>query len=504
MARKIADRVRETSTTTGTAAFALQGAAAGYRTFSAVAASGDTVPYCIQGQTSTEWEVGIGTMSGTGTMTRTTVLANSAGTTSRISFAAGTKDIFLTAPAARLPLTDVTNTFSAQQVISDATAAPNPYGGALVIAGGIGVAQNISAGSRIDASDQIWSGEGLLTSGWVEADGDISTHSTTASTSTTTGALKVAGGAGVVGNLNVGGSVNLTSTAQATSTASGALVTAGGVGIAKDLRIGGTVVATGSVTAGDFVAIRAASPGTGALFLGNSGVRYLFYNGTGMELAAGTGLTLSGNLSVSGNASASGTISTPGVTLLSSAGNALALNGHQWDGTNYTLGIWSGSPAWNSMGYQALHVPGNFVSHRFYLFNGSTYILYDLRHDGQAMKPGGGSWGDVSDERFKDNIVPFSRGLSAVLLIDPVEYCFKVETKRDPVRRYIGGLAQNVEQAVPEMVTTAPATLGDIHLDDARTLDPSALPWVLVNAVKELAAQNTALAARVAALEGNP
>jgi predicted secreted protein len=95
---KLADRVKEVSTTTGTGAVSMGGAAAGYRAFSAAFSTGDTVFYCIEG--GAEWEVGIGTLT-TGspwTMARTTVLASSnAG--AAVSFSAGTKNVFCTLPA---------------------------------------------------------------------------------------------------------------------------------------------------------------------------------------------------------------------------------------------------------------------------------------------------------------------------------------------------------------------------------------------------------------------
>lgn len=105
MAFVIADRVKETSTSTGTGDFALAGAMTGYIRFSGISgiAVGDTSFYCIQGVDGAgaptgEWEVGLGTYSAANTLTRTTVLASSnAG--AAVSFSAGTKQVFLTVPA---------------------------------------------------------------------------------------------------------------------------------------------------------------------------------------------------------------------------------------------------------------------------------------------------------------------------------------------------------------------------------------------------------------------
>ena len=100
MALVLADRVKETTTTAGTGAVTLDGAATGFQSF-AVIGNANTTYYTIAGQTSNEWEVGVGTYTSSGTLlARTTVLSNSAGTQpSALSFSAGTKDVFVTYPA---------------------------------------------------------------------------------------------------------------------------------------------------------------------------------------------------------------------------------------------------------------------------------------------------------------------------------------------------------------------------------------------------------------------
>lgn len=99
MALIVADRVKEASASTGTGAFALSGAPAGFRAFSAVCSVGDTCYYTIQavdasGVPTGDWEVGLGAYSATNTLTRTTVLASSnAG--AAVNFATGAKQVWL-------------------------------------------------------------------------------------------------------------------------------------------------------------------------------------------------------------------------------------------------------------------------------------------------------------------------------------------------------------------------------------------------------------------------
>lgn len=98
MALVIADRVQETTTTTGTGTVTLLGAVTGFQSFAAIG-NGNSTFYCITG--GTEWENGIGTYTSAGTtLSRTTVLSSS-NSGSLVNFSAGTKNVFVTYPAER-------------------------------------------------------------------------------------------------------------------------------------------------------------------------------------------------------------------------------------------------------------------------------------------------------------------------------------------------------------------------------------------------------------------
>lgn len=100
MAFIIKDRVKEGTTFTGTGDISLSGAAATFDTFQSYMANGDTTYYAIVHTASgvDEWEVGLGTWNTGNTLTRTTVLAGSNGTSAE-DFSAGAKDVFMTYPA---------------------------------------------------------------------------------------------------------------------------------------------------------------------------------------------------------------------------------------------------------------------------------------------------------------------------------------------------------------------------------------------------------------------
>jgi hypothetical protein len=102
MALVLKDRVRESSTSSGTGSITLAGAYTGYQTFASAVASGSTVYYTIHNTTSGndgEWEVGVGTFTSPSTLSRDTVFSSSTGGT-KVSFSsASVLEVFITQPA---------------------------------------------------------------------------------------------------------------------------------------------------------------------------------------------------------------------------------------------------------------------------------------------------------------------------------------------------------------------------------------------------------------------
>ena len=106
MALVLNDRVRGTTTTTGTGAVALGGAVSGFETFAAGIGKNNTVYYAIVHRTAAEFEVGLGTLDGDSSdLTRTTPISSS-NSDSAVDFAAGTKDVFCTLPASKAVFED--------------------------------------------------------------------------------------------------------------------------------------------------------------------------------------------------------------------------------------------------------------------------------------------------------------------------------------------------------------------------------------------------------------
>jgi len=102
MALIINDRVKESSTTTVTGTFSLDGACQDFESFVAGVGTGNTTYYCIVNAGTGEFEVGIGTVTDAtpDTLSRDSIISSS-NSDAAVNFTAGTKDVFCTIPAKR-------------------------------------------------------------------------------------------------------------------------------------------------------------------------------------------------------------------------------------------------------------------------------------------------------------------------------------------------------------------------------------------------------------------
>lgn len=151
MALVLADRVKETTNTTGTGTVTLAGAVVGYQSFAAIG-NGNLTYYTIAGQGTSEWEVGIGTYTSSGTtLSRTTVLASS-NSGSLVNFSSGAKDVFVTMPSEMSALGGSGQSIQVNQDIESQTytlaTGTNGFAvGPITTASGVTV--TISAGQRL-------------------------------------------------------------------------------------------------------------------------------------------------------------------------------------------------------------------------------------------------------------------------------------------------------------------------------------------------------------------
>ena len=318
MALVLADRVKETTTTTGTGTVTLAGASAGYRSFATVG-NGNTTYYTISGQTTSEWEVGIGTYTTVGTtLSRTTVLSSSNGG-SLVVFSAGTKDVFVTYPAGRSVNVNAANTgvsvpqLSATSIINSGLTSGR-------------VVYSTTSGLETDSANLTFSGTILTSTGFA---GPI--NGTVGATTPSTGAFTTLSATGAI-------TLNTTTNNQSYTTTGAGIITisSGTAGSINNMTIGATTAGTGrfsSITNTGLTSGRVVYSTTSGLETDSAN---LTFNGTTLTANTIGAFTLSGTIAGGGNqinnviigtttplAGAFTTLSATGVTTFS-AGSAAA------------------------------------------------------------------------------------------------------------------------------------------------------------------------------------
>tara|TARA_R110002072_G_scaffold30077_2_gene94153 strand:+ start:7223 stop:8521 length:1299 start_codon:yes stop_codon:yes gene_type:complete len=309
MAFVLKDRVKETTTTTGTGPVVLAGEAGGFQDFSSAIGNTNTTYYAIVHQSLDEWEVGIGTYgSASNNLTRNTVLSSSTG--SSINFSAGTKDVFVTLPASQVVHTSASPSFTNVSI-----------SGNLTVGGTVTVTSSATFKNHVSSST-------LAVTGITSIGGSLVGTSATFGDKVSVSALAV------TGITSIGGSL------VGTSATFGNHVSASTLAVTGITSIGGSLVGT-SATFGDKVSVSALAVtgitsiggslvGTSATFSNHVSVNSLaitanvtaaqFYGGganlTGVS--AGIATNVSGGYAVLTSAQISGNVSIGGATYLNS------------------------------------------------------------------------------------------------------------------------------------------------------------------------------------------
>jgi len=154
------DRVKETSTTTGTGTIDLAGAETGYEGFVAGIGTGNTTYYAIELNSANEWEVGIGTVTDAtpDTLSRDTIISSSNGD-ALVNFSAGTKNVFCTLPASKAVILDSSGNIVANN------------GSALTNLNATALATGTVANARLDAQLQDVAGLATTSGKIIQGDG---------------------------------------------------------------------------------------------------------------------------------------------------------------------------------------------------------------------------------------------------------------------------------------------------------------------------------------------
>ena len=500
MAFAVADRVKETSTTTGTGTLNLGGAEPGYQTFVAGVGTGNTTYYAIVNRATSEFEVGVGTVTDAApdTLSRDTIISSSNGG-SAVNFSAGTKDVICTLPSeksyvldnagdttisADLSVTSISGsgagltTLNASNV-SSGTLPDARFPATLPTASGANLttlnASNVSSGTLDDArlTANVTLNNASTISAGTLADARLTANVTLNNASTiSTGTLPNArlsaipnsaldnsaitiNGSGV----SLGGSINVGDIEGVTA---GSGLTGGGTSGTVTLNVGaGTLI---DVTAdaidvdlselttstsdadGDFFVVVDSVNAQKKLTKGNINISG-FNNDAGFSTTTGTvtsvGVTAGSGLTGGGTVTTSGTIT---VNVGAGTGIDVAADAISVDVSDFMTNG-SNNRVVTATGTDGMNAEANMT------FDGSTLAV-----TGAITATGDITAFFTSDETLKTNIENIQNPMDKVMELNGVYYDWTQEAKDKHSHlgddREVGVIAQQVEKVLPEMVGT--------------------------------------------------
>ena len=488
MALVLNDRVKETTTSTGTGTINLAGAETGFKTFVAGIGNTNTTYYAIVHQSADEFEVGIGTVTDASpdTLSRTTIISSSTG--SAVNFSAGTKDVFCTLPASKAVFADasdnvgigLTNPSKKFHVKGDEILLEDPQGGYKLELNADTNPVTITANDNTGAN---YCGFRLKTN-------NGGSNPVTAMHVFPSGGAFVGFGTDARNDTQMVISKTPTSATQTTPEtllvlSNPCLSTASDIKVGQGPRIVFEIPddQTGNKATGAAIAaLKEVDSDT------NSQTSLAFYTSDDDETLDQNMTILSdgkvgiGTSSPTEKLTVNGNIAnTAGDLTIDSAGDIIL----DADGGNVTFKD-GGTAIGDLVNESSDFVIESKVQDKDIIFKGDdggstiTALTLDMSEAGAA------TFNDnvtaFSDERLKDNIETIENGL------DKVEQLRGVTYTRDE-KESIGVIAQEVEKILPEIVLTADDEMG------TKSVDYSRLTAVLIEAVKDLSA-------RVKELEG--
>jgi hypothetical protein len=179
------------------------------------------------------------------------------------------------------------------------------------------------------------------------------------------------------------------------------------------------------------------------------------------------------------------------------------IGGTGWDGVGwYWTGVYVPGNANTTYGIIA---SGKSTGARFYDYDGTATVFLAGASwaveviTGNAGKPGGGSWSSTSDARTKKDVSPYTDGLAVIRKLDPINYTYNGLGGTPDGLKGIGFIAQDVKDIVPYMVKSEMKKLRETDEKETEIfyLDPSAMDFLNLNAIKELDLHIDGLEARM-------
>jgi len=536
MALVLNDRVKETTTTTGTGTLNLAGAATNFETFVAGIGDGNTVYYAIVHQSAAEFEVGLGTVTDAtpDTLSRTTILSSS-NSDSAVNFSSGTKDVFCTLPASKTVFEDASSNVTLPGTI---TAVGTSVFTNLDISGDVDVDGTLEAdamtldGTAITTTATLSTGisnnnvpkftSGVVDDDFLRVNGTAIEGRSASEVLSDIGASAAAGSSSIVttgaldsGSITSGfGTIN---NGSSTITTTGAIT--GGSLVADNITIDGTEIdlSSGDLTIDSAGRIDLSADDNGEVRLFDGSSMYAQFKDDSDRLSIQTLISDADMLFVGNDGGSEVTALTLDMSdagsaifnhdvrvgdnnfLICGAGDDLAISS---DGTNGSIATGNGNfsvDCANTIKLDADNAEIQFLdggteigiilmTNQDFKFESKVQdkdIIFRGNDGGSEInalaldmsEAGAATFNNnvtaFSDERLKDNIQTLEDGLAKVEKLRGVTYT------RDN-RENIGVIAQEVEKILPEIVLTADDEMG------TKSVDYSRITAVLIEAVKDL------------------
>ena len=478
MAFVINDRVKETTTTTGTGTLNLAGAPQSFETFVAGIGNTNTTYYCITQAGSTDFEVGLGTVTDStpDTLSRDTVISSS-NSDAAVNFGAGTKDVFCTLPASKAIVEDGTNNISVGNNIT--------VGGTV---DGVDIASRdtVLTNTTTTANAALPKGGGTMTGNIVFDSGQPTGNSGLVPAAGTSGHFLAHNGAfSQVGYANVSGTPTIPGGATSIHFNDNVKATFGDSGT-PDLEIyhdtNNSIIeddGTGSlILRSNNTVIQNAAGDENVAAFAEDGAVTLYHNNSAKLATSASGVTVTGTLTATTLAGSFPYGSLTGAPTIPTNNNQLT------NGAGYTTN--TGTLTQVTSGGATTVSAGNGIG----LNTGNGTITMSGSYSG-SFSATGNLTAYSSDERLKNFKGKIENALDKVDRLSGYYYEWNdiakgidAEAFKDSVE--VGVNAQEVEEVMPEVVTEAPIV--DIHNLDTnyKTVYYDKIVPLLIEAIKEL------------------